>query len=57
MLGSEFLDLIMEGAGNILARPVGGDERWKDRLKEWFLEHAPRRTAAALRFALGVLEA
>lgn len=33
------------------------DEHWRDRLKEWFLEHAPGRTAAALRFALGVLEA
>jgi glycogen debranching enzyme len=31
-------------------------EPWTDRLKEWIIEHAPGRTAAALRLALGDLD-
>lgn len=54
--------LTKDGALHIISFPPPqdtdtGDERWRDRLKEWSLEHAPGRTAAALRFALGVLEA
>ncbi len=33
-----------------------GEESWAERLKAWLLEHAPGRTAAALRVALGDLE-
>ncbi len=33
-----------------------GEESWGDRLKAWLLEHAPGRTAAALRVALGDLD-
>ena len=39
-------------AKNVALAPV-----FDDRLKEWSLEHAPGHTAAALRLALGELEA
>jgi hypothetical protein len=54
--------LTKEGALHIITFPPPQDtdtrdERWRDRLKEWSLEHAPGHTAAALRLALGELEA